>query len=100
VSDYCAANGVSGEQVAELIRARMRSETRLTCSCGVAPNKMLAKVRSAARGPHCRRDLPATRLPPSCLSVWPSQTSLFLPACQPHASAACCCKLSYPSLLP
>ena len=34
----------AGSEVAEAIRRRVREETRLTCSVGVAPNRALAKV--------------------------------------------------------
>jgi len=34
----------AGEAVAEVIRHRVREETRLTCSCGIGPNRLLAKV--------------------------------------------------------
>ncbi len=34
----------------------MREESGVTCSCGVAPNRMLAKVRWPRR-PHCRHCL-------------------------------------------
>ncbi len=34
----------AGEAVAEEIRRRVREETLLTCSCGIGPNRLLAKV--------------------------------------------------------
>lgn len=34
----------AGEAVAEVIRCRVREETRLTCSCGIGPNRLLSKV--------------------------------------------------------
>lgn len=37
--------------IAKEIRARVRAETGLTCSAGVAPNKMLAKIASDWRKP-------------------------------------------------
>jgi nucleotidyltransferase/DNA polymerase involved in DNA repair len=40
-----AAAWVPWLQVAEEMRAAVLAETRLTCSCGFAPNRMLAKVR-------------------------------------------------------
>eukprot|EP00884_Botryococcus_braunii_P018752 jgi/Botrbrau1/5560/Bobra.0023s0043.1 len=44
VTAYCAAHGTSGADVAAEIRKRVREKTRLTCSCGVAPNHVLAKI--------------------------------------------------------
>lgn len=38
-------------QVAEDLRARVRTQLNITCSCGVAPNRMLAKVSSGGGGP-------------------------------------------------
>lgn len=40
--------GVEWAQVAEELRARVRTELHFTCSCGVAANKTLAKVRAPA----------------------------------------------------
>jgi nucleotidyltransferase/DNA polymerase involved in DNA repair len=40
-----------GEAVAEMLRRRVREETGLTCSVGVAPNRMLAKVAADFRKP-------------------------------------------------
>ena len=40
-----------GGQVAEELRRRVREETRLTCSCGVAPNRLLAKIASDLNKP-------------------------------------------------
>lgn len=37
--------------MAEAIRQAVREETRLTCSVGVAPNRMLAKVCSDLHKP-------------------------------------------------
>ena len=41
----------SGEGVAEVLRRAVREETRLTCSCGVGPNRLLAKVAADLRKP-------------------------------------------------
>ena len=41
----------SGRAAAEYIRARVKAETGLTCSAGVAPNKFLAKTASDFRKP-------------------------------------------------
>eukprot|EP00208_Stichococcus_sp_RCC1054_P006025 CAMPEP_0206147638 /NCGR_PEP_ID=MMETSP1473-20131121/34031_1 /ASSEMBLY_ACC=CAM_ASM_001109 /TAXON_ID=1461547 /ORGANISM="Stichococcus sp, Strain RCC1054" /LENGTH=946 /DNA_ID=CAMNT_0053544649 /DNA_START=259 /DNA_END=3099 /DNA_ORIENTATION=+ len=44
ITAYCAQHGCTGAEVAEELRRRVREETGVTCSCGVAPNRMLAKV--------------------------------------------------------
>lgn len=41
VTEHCAAAGTCGEAVAAAIRAAVAAETQLTCSVGVAPNRML-----------------------------------------------------------
>ena len=41
----------AGEAVAEVIRRRVREEVALTCSCGIGPNRLLAKVASDIRKP-------------------------------------------------
>ncbi|KAG1657976.1 hypothetical protein FOA52_008036 [Chlamydomonas sp. UWO 241] len=53
VTEYCREHGMSGAQVAEQLRRRAREETKLTCSCGVAPNKMLAKICFDLHKPVC-----------------------------------------------
>lgn len=37
--------------MAEELRQRVREDTRLTCSCGVAPNRLLAKIASDLNKP-------------------------------------------------
>ena len=34
----------AGAEVAQIIRQRVHASTQLTCSCGVAPNRLLAKI--------------------------------------------------------
>ena len=41
----------AGEEVAEVIRQRVREEVHVTCSCGIGPNRLLAKVASDMRKP-------------------------------------------------
>ncbi|GFE59155.1 DNA polymerase IV [Geobacter sp. AOG1] len=41
----------SGEQVAHLMKARIRHHFGLTCSVGIAPNKLLAKLASEMKKP-------------------------------------------------
>ncbi|KAK2076547.1 hypothetical protein QBZ16_005307 [Prototheca wickerhamii] len=62
VTDCCAERGWTGAQVAERIRARVRQETGLTCSVGIAPNRMLAKVCSDRNKPDGQYELPADSL--------------------------------------
>ena len=49
------------EQVAERIRAEVKEETRLTCSVGIAPNTMLAKIGSDIKKPDGQYEVPRTR---------------------------------------
>lgn len=41
----------AGEAVAEQIRRRVREETKLTCSCGIGPNRLLSKIATDMRKP-------------------------------------------------
>jgi DNA polymerase-4 len=41
----------SSERIAKAIQERIQSETRLTCSIGIAPNKLLAKIASDMKKP-------------------------------------------------
>ena len=41
------------------MRARVLAQTGLTCSCGIAPNRMLAKVCSDMNKPNGQFELPA-----------------------------------------
>lgn len=50
---------LAGGDVAAEIRRRVLDETRLTCSCGVAPNRMLAKVCSDVNKPNGQCVIPA-----------------------------------------
>ncbi len=34
-----------------MIRRRVREETRLTCSCGIGPNRLLSKIATDIRKP-------------------------------------------------
>lgn len=48
----------AGAEVAEDIRRRVQSETKLTCSVGIGPNGMLAKVASDINKPNGQYILP------------------------------------------
>ncbi len=45
--------------MAEELRRRVREEVRVTCSCGVAPNRLLAKIASDINKPDGQFVLPA-----------------------------------------
>jgi len=49
--DILSCTAFAGEAVAEAIRKRVRDEVRVTCSCGIGPNRLLAKVASDMRKP-------------------------------------------------
>eukprot|EP00798_Chlamydomonas_sp_ICE-L_P013199 gene13199-19034_t len=61
VTEYCAKMGMTGAQVAEQLRHAVHQESGLTCSCGVAPNRMLAKICSDINKPNGQYILPPTR---------------------------------------
>ena len=44
--------------MAEELRGRVREQTRVTCSCGVAPNRLLAKIASDINKPDGQFVLP------------------------------------------
>lgn len=48
-------------QVAKLLRKRIQEATHLTCSVGVAPNRMLAKVASDLHKPNGQYAVESTR---------------------------------------
>ena len=48
----------AGEAVAEIIRRRVREEVHVTCSCGIGPNRLLAKVASDMRKPDGQYAIP------------------------------------------
>ena len=50
--------GVSGAEVAEQLRYRVRNETQLTCSVGIGPNTLLAKVATDINKPNGQYVLP------------------------------------------
>ncbi len=72
VTDFMRTHGKTGEEVAEEIRTRVRQATYtlpdvtegvrgLTCSCGVAPNRRLAKVCSDINKPDGQYSIAARR---------------------------------------
>ena len=56
VTDYLRMQGTDNEEgrkaLAEEIRKRVYKTTRLTCSAGIAPNRMLAKICSDMNKPN------------------------------------------------
>ncbi|KAL8541590.1 hypothetical protein ACS0TY_002742 [Phlomoides rotata] len=61
ITNFCNDNGMSGGQVAEALREGVYKETGLTCSAGVAPNRLLAKVCSDINKPNGQFVLPNER---------------------------------------
>ena len=51
ITDYSRSNGLSSAQVAEELRRRVREDLGLTCSCGVGPNMMIAKIAADKQKP-------------------------------------------------
>ena len=54
----CAMGAFVGAEVAEKMRYRVYNETQLTCSVGLGPNTMLAKVASDINKPNGQYVLP------------------------------------------
>ncbi|KAK6945978.1 DNA polymerase type-Y, HhH motif [Dillenia turbinata] len=52
LSAICRKRGITGAEIAEELRATVYEETGLTCSAGVAPNRLLAKVCSDINKPN------------------------------------------------
>ncbi|KAF2320881.1 hypothetical protein GH714_031560 [Hevea brasiliensis] len=62
ITSVCKERGVAGGEVAEELRTRVYEETGLTCSAGVAPNRLLAKVCSDINKPNGQFVLPNDRM--------------------------------------
>ncbi|KAH9329668.1 hypothetical protein KI387_001776, partial [Taxus chinensis] len=58
VTDVCKERCMDGKRVAEEIRSTIYAQTGLTCSAGVAPNRLLAKVCSDINKPNGQFVLP------------------------------------------
>ncbi|XP_010479405.1 PREDICTED: DNA polymerase kappa-like [Camelina sativa] len=52
ITEVCRVRGLSGAEIAEELRSSVYSETGLTCSAGVAANRLLAKVCSDINKPN------------------------------------------------
>ncbi|GJM95915.1 hypothetical protein PR202_ga12708 [Eleusine coracana subsp. coracana] len=61
ITNTCIERGITGEEVAGELRAAIHQETGLTCSAGVAPNRMIAKVCSDINKPNGQFILPNDR---------------------------------------
>nr|GLL23758.1 DNA polymerase kappa [Ipomoea trifida] len=62
ITRICKERGVTGAEVAEELRESVYNETGLTCSAGVAPNRLLAKVCSDINKPNGQFVLPNDRM--------------------------------------
>ncbi|WCJ17970.1 DNA polymerase kappa [Euphorbia peplus] len=61
ITDVCNQRGMTGGEIAEELRSSVHEETGLTCSAGVAPNRLLAKVCSDINKPNGQFVLPNDR---------------------------------------
>ncbi|GLT47382.1 hypothetical protein SLA2020_210840 [Shorea laevis] len=52
ITEVCRERDVTGGEIAEELRSRVYEETGLTCSAGVGPNRLLAKVCSDINKPN------------------------------------------------
>ncbi|KAK1359024.1 DNA polymerase kappa [Heracleum sosnowskyi] len=62
ITEVCSNRGITGGEVAEELREIVYVETGLTCSAGVAPNRLLAKVCSDINKPNGQFILPNERI--------------------------------------
>ncbi|KAH6773137.1 DNA/RNA polymerases superfamily protein [Perilla frutescens var. frutescens] len=62
ITNFCNDKGMTGGQVAEELRESIHKETGLTCSAGVAPNRLIAKVCSDINKPNGQFVLPNERV--------------------------------------
>ncbi|XP_060168079.1 DNA polymerase kappa-like isoform X1 [Lycium barbarum] len=61
ITSVCKERGITSGEVAEELRQSVHLETGLTCSAGVAPNRLLAKVCSDINKPNGQFVLPNDR---------------------------------------
>lgn len=62
ITEVCRERGLASGEIAEELRSSIYEETGLTCSAGVAPNRMLAKVCSDINKPNGQFILPNDRM--------------------------------------
>ncbi|KAI3514037.1 hypothetical protein L1887_12353 [Cichorium endivia] len=61
ITKVCKEKGITGGKVAEELRENVYKATGLTCSAGIAPNRLLAKVCSDINKPNGQFVLPNDR---------------------------------------
>ncbi|KAF8320716.1 DNA/RNA polymerase [Clavulina sp. PMI_390] len=52
LNDYCDTHQLTPEECVEKLRAEVHAASQLTCSAGIAPNRMLAKISSDRNKPN------------------------------------------------
>ncbi|KAG6710772.1 hypothetical protein I3842_05G018900 [Carya illinoinensis] len=62
ITDICKERGVNSGEIAEELRTTVYEETGLTCSAGVGPNRLLAKICSDINKPNGQFVLPNDRM--------------------------------------
>ncbi|KAK0582983.1 hypothetical protein LWI29_031967 [Acer saccharum] len=62
ITEVCRERGITSAEIAEELRSRVYEETGLTCSAGVAANRLLAKVCSDINKPNGQFVLPNERM--------------------------------------
>ncbi|CAK9141364.1 unnamed protein product [Ilex paraguariensis] len=62
ITKICKERAITGGEVAEELRTSVYEETSLTCSAGVAPNRLLAKICSDINKPNGQFVLPNDRM--------------------------------------
>ncbi|CAJ1924706.1 unnamed protein product [Sphenostylis stenocarpa] len=62
ITEVCKERNAKSEEIAQELRAGVYEETGLTCSAGVAPNRLLAKVCSDINKPNGQYVLPNDRM--------------------------------------
>ena len=91
LTDYLSAHGVSAEEAVQEMRDQVKARTGLTCSAGIGPNRMIAKIASDEKKPDGQTRIQPTRaavlefvdrLPvrkiPGCGKVLENQISIML----------------------
>lgn len=61
ITAYCEEHDIGPEECVQEMRSKVKEETKLTASAGIAPNKMLAKICSDKNKPNGQFYLPFDR---------------------------------------